>query len=1018
MIKSKSFFLFITMLLSGISLLEADIPKKGRPFTQYYSPSDYRAGSATGNTVQDSLGVFYFSNDEGVLVFDGIEWNLIPIKDNKPVYWVAINNDGKILVASTGEIGYLYPQSNGELVYKSLLSSMPEMEFENVWEIATTSKEVLFRSRKLLIHYQNGVINPMQIDEAGYDVAFSVKDTVYTRVRGKGLYYLDNGQLNLVAGGDFFANTKLNCYLPYDDKLLIGKRNGELYLMANGKIEPFLTEADDYLGQFKLYDACITQSGNYAFCTVLKGVVIIDKKGKLLQVLDESAGLPEYQYAFVGAAASSSLWMTHAVGISRAEILSPISYFNKSHGINDVVTDMKIFNESLYITTLKGFFQYDEKKKQFVKISTGFTQEFHGLTIDNNQLLVGGQDGIMTFESGKLKKRANRFIHEINKSIDSDLIYAGSGEGGFEIIQKGKNDYQGFQLEGFSEQLKKIIPFGNEVLLVCSSGKLVFVKVLEEQGQIRSKITQTLNVRSFDAVKIGDELLVITTEGWIFFDSNGNQSEVRKLPLSNDIYKIQTTSDVRNNTFWVCYKDKDRINYCEKLLFENGELVTATDKFKSEYRINTIFRGKDNIDWFGGDQGIMRFDNNAKVQNKSLPLYCHISKTIFNNDSILSNYGFKAKSIDLPYEGKSFQFNYYSDQSFAKKDEIMFQYKLIGLNKEWSSWTNKSSKEYSNLNPEEYIFQVRAKNDLGIISNIDQLQFVISPPWYLSIYSFFGYSILVVLASFGYTRWRTNNLKKSKKMLSELIQGRTIEVELQKQSIEEQKEVLKQANATKDQLFSIIGHDLRGPLSSIQGITELIRHYRSEKQPEKVDELILNMNDSVKRLSHLLDNLLSWALNESGNFKLKKEEVNLNFLLKEVVGIFKETAISKNIIIRLEVVEKLILKADRNSLGTILRNLVGNAIKFTNNEGEVVIAAQSKKSSIVIEISDNGIGISENKLEDIFELDNSSYGTSNEKGTGLGLVLVKDFMDKNKGQLAVKSDVDEGTTFILTFPTL
>ena len=1008
------------MLHSGISLVQADIPKKGRPFTQYYSPSDYGAGSGTFNTIQDSLGVFYFSNDEGVLRFDGIEWSLIPIKDNKPVYWLAINNDGKILVASTGEVGYLYPQINGILAYKSLLSSTPEMEFENVWEIATTSKEALFRSRKLILHYQDGVLNTIGSNNDSFDVAFTVKDTVYTRIRGKGLHYLDNGNLTLVSGGEFFADIKLNCYLPYDDKLLIGGRNGDLFLIGSGKVEPFVTEADDFLRAYRIYDACITQSGNYAFGTALKGagVVIIDKQGNLLQILDEDSGLPQYQFLSVETAASSGLWMTHAVGISRAEILSPLSYFNKSYGINDVVTDLNIFKESLYITTLKGFFRYNEKNKQFVKLSNGFTQEFHGLTIDNNQLIVGGQDGLMTFESGKLKKRANSSIHEMNNSIAGDLIFAGSGEGGFEIIQKRKNDYQAFQLEGFSEQLKKIIPFGKKAVLICSSGKLVFVNVTEEQGQIGSKITQTLNIGSFDAVKIKDELLVITTNGWFVFDSNGNQSEKIKLPLSNDLYKVQITSDVHNDTFWLCYKDKDRINYCEKLLFENGELVTTLDKFKSEYRINTILRGMDNIDWFGGDQGIMRFDNNAKFQSKNLPLYCHISKTIFNNDSILSNYGFKAKSIDLPYEGKSLQFNYYSDQSFAKRDEIMFQYKLIGLDKKWSSWSNKSSKEYSNLNPDEYIFQVRARNGLGTISNIDQLQFEISPPWYLSIYSFFGYGILVVLASFGYTRWRTNNLKKSKKMLSKLIQGRTIEVELQKQSIEDQKEVLRQANATKDQLFSIIGHDLRGPLNSIQGLTELIRHYRLEKKPEKVDELMQHMNVSVKRLSHLLDNLLSWALNESGNFNFKIEEVNLSFLLQEVEGIFKETAIAKNINIKLEVAEKLILRADRNSLATILRNLVGNAIKFTNSQGEIVINAKTQGESILIEISDNGVGIPENKLEDIFKLTNSSNGTSNEKGTGLGLVLVKEFMDKNSGQLTVKSNVDEGTTFILTFPKL
>ena len=708
--------------------------------------------------------------------------------------------------------------------------------------------------------------------------------------------------------------------------------------------------------------------------------------------------------------------MTHAVGVSRAEILSPLSYFDKSYGIKDVVTDVAIARNCLYITTLEGFYKFDLITNQFVKIHDQYLEEFHGISEKNDQMLVGGQLGLFELVGDDLIKVLNRFVHELNFSEDGKLVFTGYGEGGFDVIEKSNGVYTSHNMSGFTEQIKRIIPLAERVALVSHFGNLVFIDPKSDDGRIGPYIVNQHKLGVFDATMSDGSVLAITPEGWFLFDERGIQLSGGALPISGAVTRIQTISDIKNDHLWVSYEDEHRTNYCEKWEFRNGMLTRTSVKFKSGYRINDIHIQEDGTAWFGGDDGVIRFNATMAQNEQNTPIVCHISATVINGDSVVSRYGYKPNSIQLPHDNRSIQFKYYSDQSFTANDEIVFQHKLEGLDQGWSGWSAVSNREYSGLKPGNYIFNVRAKNGYDNISNSDQIEFRIAAPWYWSTYSFIAYAFLIVLITFGYTRWRIRNLKAAKEKLEQMVHGRTIEVENQKKSIEEQREILHQANKTKDQLFSIIGHDLRSPLNSMQGLTDLIRHYRSEQQADKVDELMDHMSDSVKGLRHLLDNLLSWALNQSGNFKIKKEKVLLNGLIIEVLGVLREAATAKQIIIDVGVEEGLAVEADSNTLGTIIRNLVSNAIKFTHEKGKISIHAYRQNEKAVLEITDNGIGISEEKVQEIFQLASSTYGTQNEKGTGLGLVLVDEFVKLNKGTLNVTSKVGTGTTFIVTFP--
>ncbi len=238
--------------------------------------------------------------------------------------------------------------------------------------------------------------------------------------------------------------------------------------------------------------------------------------------------------------------------------------------------------------------------------------------------------------------------------------------------------------------------------------------------------------------------------------------------------------------------------------------------------------------------------------------------------------------------------------------------------------------------------------------------------------------------------------------------------------LEKQKNDLVDLNHTKDKFFSIISHDLRGPVNTLNGLVTVSQLYLQEGKGDKVVGMVDKMGESVDRLTKLLDTLLNWALQQRGHFPYVPERLSLNDLMDDVMDMFRDTAISKNIKLEFDSDETYQLFVDKNTASTILRNLVNNAIKFTRFGGFVKVTAEknAENKHCKITVVDNGVGIPEDKLESLFNLDEtkSTKGTSGETGLGLGLQLVYEFVQLNNGKLEVKSKPDEGTTFTIYLP--
>ncbi|MEQ9426004.1 MAG: tetratricopeptide repeat-containing sensor histidine kinase [Cyclobacteriaceae bacterium] len=239
------------------------------------------------------------------------------------------------------------------------------------------------------------------------------------------------------------------------------------------------------------------------------------------------------------------------------------------------------------------------------------------------------------------------------------------------------------------------------------------------------------------------------------------------------------------------------------------------------------------------------------------------------------------------------------------------------------------------------------------------------------------------------------------------------------QLLEEQKLQLEEINKTKDKFFSIVSHDLRGPVSAFKGISQIIKMYIASKNTEQLTEVTEDIDKSVDGLTDLLDNLLNWAVQQQGQIPYNPENFKLADLTQETVKTYSNMANAKSVTIKHAIDAALEVYVDKSSAMTIFRNLLNNSLKFTSSGGEVEITAAKQDNHVAINFSDTGVGISQKKLEGLFSLQTKerSWGTSGEKGLGVGLQLVYEFVQMNKGTIEVDSEEGAGTTFRITLPT-
>ena len=349
-----------------------------------------------------------------------------------------------------------------------------------------------------------------------------------------------------------------------------------------------------------------------------------------------------------------------------------------------------------------------------------------------------------------------------------------------------------------------------------------------------------------------------------------------------------------------------------------------------------------------------------------------------------------------------------------KQNEIQFC-TIQGSQKniDWKDLSAKNQILLSNLKPGDYQICIRGKHEGNYIwSEHRIIQLSVEEVWYLRWYTIAGELLLMLFLIFVTNEYSKRRTQKNLLALEKIVSDRTIE-------LQEVNENLETANIAKDKFLSIIGHDLRNPFNAIRGFSKILLKDADILSEEEQNELIETIYRSSDDTFKLLESLLQWANVQKGNFKLNVEEFDLKFVLEKNLGLHKSLGLIKGLDVRGKF-DSVFVKADKAMIDTVIRNLLSNAIKFSFPNQIIELSLKRLNGFVVIQVSDQGVGMTEKQLEQLFKIDTifTSEGTANESGTGFGLMLCKEFVELNDGEIWAESVKDKGTSFFFSIPQI
>ena len=516
----------------------------------------------------------------------------------------------------------------------------------------------------------------------------------------------------------------------------------------------------------------------------------------------------------------------------------------------------------------------------------------------------------------------------------------------------------------------------------------------------------------------------------IFEDSKGNiwlgtlGAGFAKYNFRNNEFQFYNQSDgLSNNTVFEIIEDNEGYLWITTSIGLN-KFNPKTQKFvvykvedglpNNEFNSGAAVKDRDGILYLGGVNGLTYFNPSSLNTNLSIPSIEFTKVLVNGNDFDPHGFYNKITSINLPYDKNFIEITFTALDYFNSKS-IIYKYKLDGLNEYWVNSGNRNTAVFTNLSHGEYLFRVKCADKFGVWNNEEKsIRIIISPPWWDTNIARMSYLVLLAILIYLIFKIRTNTLRRKHELLEKLVNERT-------NDLQQSKKLLQQAVTAKDKLFSIISHDLKNPFVALLGYSEILKKNITSLSYEEQQESIDGIYNSANSVYSLLQNLLAWSRLQLNNIECSPVLLNVSEVIETVFNIFSITAANKSITLVNNIKDKTFIFADQNMIEIVFRNIISNSIKFTSQYGKVEISSITRQNNIEIIIEDNGIGVDE---ETLFKLKTNTghqlslEGTSKEKGTGIGIMLVKDLVSRNNGIFNIESTRGKGTKISIIFQKL
>ena len=835
----------ILWVLGGLAAAQA--PDLGAPFITNYGPKQYSAAIQNWAGVQDSRGVLYFGNTQGILEFDGQRWRTIPTPDNNLIRALVSAPDGTIYYGSVGDFGFLATSSAGRVSAVSLRETIPptDRDFNDVWQVESCSDGVYFMTRRKIFRFHNGRTTVLQADFVDPS-ACTLNGILFYADRRKGVCLVDGDTVVPVpqlAGVFNRSRISLVSFGPHE--LLAARLNGDFrrldlsalwdetsrrYLPARAAakdlVHAFSSEVGAFMRADQAYLGRLWRLGPDAFClsTIKAGIIAFDRSGKLLRVLNKNGGLPDNAANGLLVDRFNDLWVATDVGISHIEWSVPQSMLGARNGLDGYVMSATYHQGRLYVGTLQ---------KLFVQVPFRYSLKND---VPKFKVIQGSPDEIWQFldVEGDLIAATGRGLFRIEKdsasripdSKDSSAMCLGTSKRwpghlfvglleGLDVFERTAGRWSRVgSVDGVKDNIRAIAEDTAGDLWLSTDGKGLLRVHFPGDKPTEAKVQhfgpgQGLpGLNGLRAVIHGSSLYALSPKGLFQTGLQPWKGEAAdSIRFTRDQFVGKAFQEPPKPLLAMVPDGKGGF------LFSTSEGPTWAVRDKDgQFQMNPrpfqgiplaewdIFLHPTGGIWFIGD-GLVRVDpSSSKDYDQGFSVL--IRKVFTKTDHLLFE-GTRAQAgkaltsqgtpfpgaqasegiPELPYSENALSFEF-SATFFEKPGTTRFQSMLEGFDQQWSDWGTVAFKEYTNIPEGSYRFRVRAMNLYGTLGPEAVYSFRIQPPWYRTLWAYLGYLVGLFGSIWALVRWRLRAMQIQNELLESQVADRTRTVERQRLDLE------------------------------------------------------------------------------------------------------------------------------------------------------------------------------------------------------------------------------------------
>lgn len=784
----------------------------GTPNIISYQKSDYNAGTQNWGIAQDKNGLMYFANNDGVLRFDGVHWDLIPVFRSSPVRSIAIDGDDNIYVGLMNDFGMLEKTPSGVLEYKSFRSLLPSDfgDFDDVWKIYQINENIFFQSYDYVFVLNNGQIQIIR-PEKRFQFSFKVKERLFLHEPGVGLFEFINGVIHKVPWANELADKEIWSILELNGNhlLIVTSRNG-IYKFENGRLQKWNTAVCRFLENYKLFSSAKIGNNYYAFGTILNGVIISDSDGNVIQHINKNSGLQNNTILSIFSDSNNNLWLGLDNGIDYIEINSPLSFISDFDGLGTGYC-ARVFNGKLYLGTNQGLFvksfnnfSANIEKFELIRHTAG---QVWSLDVFDEKLICGHNYG--TFE---ITGNNVRLIGEndggwtyIQPHKNPDLLLGGHYNG-LQLFKKENGKWNFFKnVAGFSESSRFLLQENDTIFWISHGGKGIFrLKLSADLDSVESYSLYTAkNGLPSDDQNIlfqFNEKPYFSAIGGIYAYESASDSFIPATGLNETFNfngRLKTFKpDINGNIWFIADNESGVLRLNEDLTYT--KITTPFKQLDNRYvnEFEFIYPYNNDHVFIGIDNGFAHYSSKlSKLYSEPFQSFITKMEMPYLDSTLLIYNRVFENEFRIPFRKNALRFHF-AAPFYEGHSQLCFSYFLENYDDEWSDWTPSSYRDFTNLPEGHYTFKLKAKNLYGFESREAAFHFEIIPPWYRSAVAYYVYLALFILAvvftlKFILYRMELAKQKEIQKHQAELIEK---EERFQRQAIIAEKEIIRLKN--------------------------------------------------------------------------------------------------------------------------------------------------------------------------------------------------------------------------------